>query len=252
MDRIDTLGIEARQATEELHRLYQQQLEEDVSRFHNIIEQTRDGICLVDEQGLIIAWNPAIARMTGLLEGDVLCKPIWEINFQLMPEEQRDPEGIEGLKSGMLDLLKTGRGPWSDRLIEQEYVRPDGSRTFIEGWIYAVKTEKGFLLVSVSQDINERKRMEQVLLASVEATAVLEERNRLACELHDSVAQTLYSISLYGDATRRALSANKLDVVDKHLAELQRLTSEAVANMRQLIYELRPPVLDEVSHEQGV
>jgi signal transduction histidine kinase len=78
-----------------------------------------------------------------------------------------------------------------------------------------------------------------------QASAVLEERNRLARELHDSVAQALYSISLYANASRKALLAEKMDAVDKHLAELQRLSSEAVADMRLLIFELRPPVLEE-------
>jgi signal transduction histidine kinase len=39
--------------------------------------------------------------------------------------------------------------------------------------------------------------------------AALEERNRLARELHDSVAQALYSISLFTDATRRALETDR-------------------------------------------
>ncbi len=36
-----------------------------------------------------------------------------------------------------------------------------------------------------------------------------------------------------------------MDVVDSHLKELQRTSSEAVTDMRLLIFELRPPVLDE-------
>ncbi len=78
-----------------------------------------------------------------------------------------------------------------------------------------------------------------------QASAILEERNRFARELHDSVAQVLYSINLYANATYRALEADKMDVANNHLTELQRLSSEAVSDMRLLIFELRPPVLDE-------
>ena len=74
--------------------------------------------------------------------------------------------------------------------------------------------------------------------------AALEERNRLARELHDSVAQALYSISLFTDATRMALETNKLEVVKQHLGELVELSREAMSDMRLLIFELRPPVLE--------
>ncbi len=73
--------------------------------------------------------------------------------------------------------------------------------------------------------------------------ATLEERNRLARELHDSVAQTLYSISLFIDAIRLALKTNKQMVVESHLEELTQLSREAMADMRLLIFELRPPIL---------
>ncbi len=76
--------------------------------------------------------------------------------------------------------------------------------------------------------------------------AALEERNRLARELHDSVAQALYSISLFVDATRMALKMNKPEVVESHLEELSSLSREAMSDMRLMIFELRPPILEKV------
>jgi PAS domain S-box-containing protein len=75
--------------------------------------------------------------------------------------------------------------------------------------------------------------------------AALEERNRLARELHDSVAQALYSISLFTDATKLALQTNKLDVVTSHLDELVELSREAMSDMRLMIFELRPPIIEQ-------
>ncbi len=76
--------------------------------------------------------------------------------------------------------------------------------------------------------------------------AALEERNRLARELHDSVAQALYSISLFVDATRMALKTNRPQVVESHLEELTLLSREAMSDMRLMIFELRPPILEQV------
>jgi signal transduction histidine kinase/PAS domain-containing protein len=75
--------------------------------------------------------------------------------------------------------------------------------------------------------------------------AVVEERQRLARELHDSVTQALYTIALYAEASRLALSTGKVSVATENLAELHATAREAMLDMRRLIFELRPPLLAE-------
>ena len=77
-----------------------------------------------------------------------------------------------------------------------------------------------------------------------EKLAVIEERQRLARELHDSVTQALYSVTLYADAARMALSSGKQAVAMQHVQELRNMAREAMMDMRLLIFELRPPVLE--------
>lgn len=74
--------------------------------------------------------------------------------------------------------------------------------------------------------------------------AVIEERQRLARELHDSVTQALYSVTLYADATRMAMSTGKQELAKEHLQELRNMAREAMMDMRLLIFELHPPVLE--------
>jgi signal transduction histidine kinase/ligand-binding sensor protein len=75
--------------------------------------------------------------------------------------------------------------------------------------------------------------------------AVLEERQRLARELHDSVVQSLYSMALYADAGALALAAGKQDVTLNHLQELRETARSAMHDMRLLIFELHPPALEQ-------
>jgi signal transduction histidine kinase len=73
--------------------------------------------------------------------------------------------------------------------------------------------------------------------------SVVEERTRLARELHDSVSQTLFSISLLADAAATLLDRDtaKAKTQLEGLREMARAASE---EMRSLIFELRPADLD--------
>jgi signal transduction histidine kinase len=77
-----------------------------------------------------------------------------------------------------------------------------------------------------------------------EQLAVLEERQRLARELHDSVTQALYSVTLYADAARMAYSAQLWDVLERNLKEVRNMAREAMYDMRLLVFELRPFMLE--------
>jgi signal transduction histidine kinase len=75
--------------------------------------------------------------------------------------------------------------------------------------------------------------------------AVLEERERLARELHDSVTQSLYAVSLHAEAAGRALADGETAPAVTNLADIRETTQEALAEMRLLLFELRPPLLQE-------
>jgi signal transduction histidine kinase len=73
--------------------------------------------------------------------------------------------------------------------------------------------------------------------------AILEERQRLARELHDSVTQSLYGINLYAEAAGGQIAIGQYDQVRQYLTDIQNTAQDSLAEMRLLIYELRPPVL---------
>lgn len=75
--------------------------------------------------------------------------------------------------------------------------------------------------------------------------AVLEERSRLARDLHDSVTQQLFSMTLTTQAARAQLEKNPARAASQ-LERLQETASAALAEMRALIFQLRPPGLGEL------
>ena len=78
------------------------------------------------------------------------------------------------------------------------------------------------------------------LREQAKTSAAAEERNRLARELHDSVTQNLYSVTLYAEAAARLLDSGATDMAAEHLRDLRDTSQEALREMRLLIFELRP------------
>lgn len=76
-----------------------------------------------------------------------------------------------------------------------------------------------------------------------EQAAVLQERGRLARDLHDSVTQSLYSLTLLAEAARRLADAGHLSEVEDAIGRLGEIGQQALQEMRLLVYELRPLVL---------
>ncbi len=88
-------------------------------------------------------------------------------------------------------------------------------------------------------ELSETHRQLEAYAGQVEELAAIQERDRLARELHDSVSQTLFSITLNTRATQLLLERDPARIKPQ-LEQLQALTQNALAEMRGLIAKLRP------------
>ena len=89
------------------------------------------------------------------------------------------------------------------------------------------------------EDLQSSHQELQVQAAQMEELAAARERNRLARELHDSVSQVIFSITLTSQATRILLERDP-DHVPAQIERLKEMTSDALNQLRSLIAELRP------------
>jgi signal transduction histidine kinase len=76
-------------------------------------------------------------------------------------------------------------------------------------------------------------------------TAREEERRRLRRDLHDGLGPTLASLTLKMDATRNVLRTDPKKA-EQILDELKKQIQDTIQDIRNLVYELRPPALDEL------
>ena len=87
------------------------------------------------------------------------------------------------------------------------------------------------------------------LYEHAQQVATVEERQRLARELHDAVTQTLFSASLIAEVLPR-IWERAPEQAGTRLQELRQLTRGALAEMRTLLVELRPSALMETPLEE--
>jgi len=93
-------------------------------------------------------------------------------------------------------------------------------------------------------ELQEAHRELQLYAAQAEELAAVKERNRLARELHDSVTQTIFSMTLTAEAARILLERDPTKA-GAQIDRLLELAQSALAEMRSLISHLRPKTVAE-------
>ncbi len=128
----------------------------------------------------------------------------------------------------------------------------------IEGVLSCFRfTERGYsvdetaLILALAHQIGIILEIDR-LREKAEAMAVLEERQRLARDLHDSVTQSLYSLSLFSRSAREAADDGDTIRLKGSLTELERNTLHTLREMRLLLYELRPADLEQEGLKRAI
>jgi PAS domain S-box-containing protein len=98
----------------------------------------------------------------------------------------------------------------------------------------------GLVVIDLTE---QKKHIEAILAAEKTAYELLEERQRLAQDLHDAVNQTLFSASLIAEVLPRMWDKDQAEA-RRSLEDLRRLTKSAMAEMHALLAELKPSTLD--------
>jgi signal transduction histidine kinase len=115
----------------------------------------------------------------------------------------------------------------------------------------SMSDEELSLLAAIGQEVGMAVENAR-LYDRAQQMAAMEERNRLAQELHDSVTQSLYSLTLYAEAAARMLEAGQSEEAARHLRELGDTAREALQEMRLLIFELKPLALEKAELAEAI
>lgn len=147
-------------------------------------------------------------------------------------------EDREGVSKGFYDALDGSGSTWS---AQYRFRRGDGHYAHVldRGYIFRHKDGRASRMIGAMIDITA-----QVEAKETATHAALEERRRLARDLHDSVTQSLYSLSLLSAAAHRHAKLDEWGAANEYIVRLGELAQQSLKEMRLLIYEMKPMLLE--------
>ena len=220
----------------------EQRMREQQETLAAVIDAASDAVVSCDETGRIVLFNPAAERIFGRSALGMLGQTL----DVLMPTRFRERHG--GDLRGFVDSEVTRRAMGAGRV---KGVRVDGEEIELEASISRAVVNGRPTLTAILRDVTQRARAEAALLRYQTELSDLtqqlmhqekETTRRLAQALHDQLGQTLTAIRLTFDAVPKS---SLEDNTSPSLHRLDQLIDEAIAQVRQVLVELRPPLLDD-------
>jgi PAS domain S-box-containing protein len=219
--------IEERQQVEDALRQSEEQRRLTLDFSHigswnwNIVENTTE-------------WNDNHARLLGFVPGEV------ESSYQAW-RDRVHPEDIERVEQAAATALATH----TDFEAEYRVIYPDGTVHWLVGRGRGIYNEAGqpVRMLGVILDISDRKL--------AEAASILEERNRMAREIHDTLAQTFTGILLQVGAATQVPMDNP-HASQSYLEMIDELARAGLAEARRSVAALRPQLLEKGNLESAL
>jgi PAS domain S-box-containing protein len=209
------------------------QVRESEAKYRYLVENSPDVVFSADATATITYLSETSEALLGWRPDELIGKPFFTI---IHPESADFMRRQYGASLGLPESRELRY-----RLVLKHR---DGSRVPVE-MVGRTIVENGAYAGSHGsvRDTRERDRLERDLQRQAADLAAGEERAHLARELHDSVTQALFSMTLMTRSIEVLLARDPSLVADR-LATLRDLQRDALAEMRALIFELRPASLE--------
>jgi PAS domain S-box-containing protein len=218
---IGILGV-GRDITE--RKRVEEVLQQKEARIRMVVESALDAIIVIDENSVIIEWNPQAEVMFGW-------KPVDAIGRTLM-ETIIPPQYHEAHQRGMATLLVTGEGPILNRHKELTALHREGREFPIELTVAPLRHGETWIFSAFIRDLTERKRAEDELEKHREHLEELVAERTIALETaNEDLKSFSYSVSHDLRAPLRAIDGFSLAVLEDNV---DRLGAESKDNLERV------------------
>ncbi len=205
-----------------------------------VFETISEAVVVLDPLRRVVDANPPAERLLGLPLVDAVGRPLGELLPEAADAVRDPPAASNGAAAGGLrEELVVTRGGKTHRYEPTVVAMTDRQGPPI-GWLMVLRdvTEHHRTLRSLRQADEQRRSLLERVVTSQE-----QERRQVAGDIHDDAIQAMVAVSLQ----LQALGGRLRDPRSTELMErLAATATESVGRLRQLVFELRPPLLDEV------
>jgi PAS domain S-box-containing protein len=212
------------------HDRLERELTQSEERFRFLVQNSPDIVFSSDAEGRFTFLSAAIGRMTGFTAEELIGQ-----HFSTIIESEESGARWDALVADPdLEVQAT-----------QVLKGRDGRLTPVDVRAVGIKVDGRFAgIQGATRDVSDQARLQGELRRQAGELAAGEERAHLARELHDSVTQALFSMSLVSRSVELLLERDP-EAARVQLTQLRELQREALAEMRALIFELRPGNLEQ-------
>ena len=203
----------------------------------DLLEALPDGVVIADADGRIVYANSLLETMSGYRREELVGK-LLEL---LVPERLRDLHTRH--RAGY--VANPHARPMGVNL-DIFLRRKDGREFPADIALSPLQTASGMVVVAALRDATERKQAQ----ARLHRLAVLEDRERIARELHDGVIQALFGVGMNLQATEA--KANDPEAVRARLSGAVDSIDMAIRDLRNYIFGLRPGILADRQLDQAL
>lgn len=213
----------------------EEKLRQSELKYRHLVQSANTIILEMDTKGRVTFINQFAEEFFGFKESEILGR---SVIGTIVPPKDSSGKDLEAM---IEDIVKN---PERYRHNENENMRQNGEKVWLVWSNQPLYDEDGQLreILCIGIDRTEQKRAAEALAAQEREQAAAAERTRLARDLHDAVSQTLFSASLISEVLPRLWERNKAEG-QRRLEEVRQLTRGALAEMRTLLFELRPAAL---------
>ncbi len=207
----------------------ERELRESEERYRYLVSASPDLVWVTDAEGRFTFLSEAAETILGRRPDELVGRAYWEA---FGPETEREAR---------TRFRWLARHPTRVHRAHVPLRHADGHDVVVEINGIGMVDESGAFVGAhgAARDVSERDRLERDLRRQAGELAASEERAHLARELHDSVTQALFSMTLVTRSVELLLERDPA-AARTQLAQLRDLQREALAEMRALIFELRP------------
>ena len=141
----------------------EEKLYQSEEKYRSFVSESTEAFMLTDETGILIEWNQAAEKFTGIPATEALGTHAWDVHQRILPPEMRTPQKLEINRQNILRILQSGDGPIVGKYFEIEMKPAEGNPRFLRQLFFAIQTSKGYRCGSITHDITEEKLAEQRL-----------------------------------------------------------------------------------------